>query len=96
MEIQTVDRLCEEIADMVGVYGCCKSEPENNIQCEFGDKNIFCCRTGFVMELREKMIKAVEFDESVNIEVHTMPITDWDTTEYREQYLKEIIDYKYE
>lgn len=91
MEIKSVDELCEEIADMVGVYGCCKADDKGCFET-----NPYCCRTGFVMLMREKIVKAVEFDHSVDVEIRTMSIADWETTDYREQYLKEIIEYKHE
>lgn len=67
MTIETVDDLCNQIADWIGVYGACKacndSEDEAN-GCE--NENPLCCRTGFMMMLSERMQEAVENDKRLN------------------------------
>ncbi len=59
MEIETIDDLCEQLADWIGVYGCCSA----------GDKadgcysnNPLCCRMGFTIQLKERIYNAIETD----------------------------------
>lgn len=61
MNIETTDDLCNQVADWIGVYGCCKSEDERG--CE--NENPLCCRTGFMMAFKERMIEAVENDKKL-------------------------------
>lgn len=60
MEIETVD----ELADWVGVYGTC-----DNPDC--GEKQMNCCRMGFVSNLECRIRDAVEnekkFEEMNNL-----------------------------
>lgn len=68
MEIETVTDLAEQIADWVGIYGCCKSTGEEG--CEWDEKKPFCCRQGFVMDMEERIRKSVENEtklESVDL-----------------------------
>lgn len=58
MEIETVDDLCEYLADLVGVYGGCKHAANGKDECN--EKLITCCRIGFVTEIKERIWKAVE------------------------------------
>ncbi len=60
--LETTDELCEQIADWIGVYGCCKSTQNMIInKCEF-DSNPLCCRLGFIMELKDRIKNAAEND----------------------------------
>jgi len=67
MVIETTEDLCNQLADWIGVYGACKAD-----ECDDGcyDENPCCCRVGFMLEIRQRMIDAVENDkklESVNL-----------------------------
>jgi len=53
MEIETVDDLANQIADWLGVYGCCK----NGDGCD--DPNPLCCRIGFMMVMPDRIRMAV-------------------------------------
>lgn len=63
MNIETTDELSEQLADWFGIYGGCKSDGESG--CKFDEKNPFCCRQGFVDEMKERMIKAVDNDKKI-------------------------------
>lgn len=67
MEIETTDDLCNQIADWIGVYGCCKAEEvQNGIDgAECTNENPLCCRVGFMGVLKERMINAVENDKKL-------------------------------
>lgn len=62
--IETPEELAEVIADWLGVYGCCKSDGDEG--CEFNRDRPFCCRTGFVGELQERIEKSVENQNLLN------------------------------
>lgn len=62
MVIETVDDLCESIADMIGVYGACKSEEQNG--CSNEDPK--CCRVGFCMVMKERIYNAVENTQKID------------------------------
>jgi hypothetical protein len=64
MTIETTDDLCNQIADWIGVYGCCKSAEIGDDECKH-DADSLCCRVGFMMMLRERMIQAVENDKKL-------------------------------
>lgn len=61
MNIETTEDLCNQIADWIGVYGSCKGA-EDNLEKENGctNQNPLCCRTGFMMEMKQRMIDAVD------------------------------------
>lgn len=64
MNIETTDDLCNHLADLLGIYGCCKSEVENDGKCKY-DAKLTCCRVGFMMEIKERMAAAVENDKKL-------------------------------
>ena len=67
MNIETTEDLCNQIANWIGVYGCCKAADDNSEHAKGCDnQNPLCCRTGFMMEMQERMIKAVENDKIVD------------------------------
>ena len=57
MNIETIDDILNELADKMGVYGCCKAASEGKDECE--DKNPCCCRIGFMIEYDTRIRKAV-------------------------------------
>ena len=68
MYIETIDDILNELADKMGVYGCCKDAEEGSVSCD--DKNPCCCRVGFMMEYNSRIRKAVINEselESLNI-----------------------------
>lgn len=67
MNIETVDDLCNDIADKLGVYGCCKAA-EIGEDCENPDP--CCCRIGFMLVFPDRIRAAVENEkklEQVNL-----------------------------
>ena len=64
MNIETVEDLAETLADWLGIYGGCKSDGDTG--CEFDKDKPFCCRQGFVSEMKERIVKAVENDNKLN------------------------------
>ena len=64
MNIETTEDLCNQIADWIGVYGCCKSAAEGHDECQH-EGNPLCCRVNFVMVLQERMVEAVENDKKL-------------------------------
>jgi len=67
MNIETTEDLCNQLADWVGVYGCCKASNDNSEHakgCE--NENPLCCRVGFMMVMKERMTKAVEMDQVID------------------------------
>jgi len=65
MTIETTEDLCNQIADWIGVYGCCKAASGHVMDnCE--NKNPLCCRVGFMIEMKERMINAVENDKKID------------------------------
>lgn len=62
MEIETVEDLCNWIADKMGVYGTCKAAAKCE-NCEA--KEITCCRVGFMMEMPDRIREAVKNDEII-------------------------------
>lgn len=69
MNIETVTDLAEKIADMLGIYGGCKSNGDDG--CEY-DCNMIdrlppkpCCRQGFVGLMEERIAAAVENDKKL-------------------------------
>lgn len=59
MEIETVDDLANQIADWLGVYGCCK----HGDGCD--DPNPLCCRIGFMMTFPDRIRAAVDNDNKL-------------------------------
>ncbi len=64
MQIETVEDLANQIADWLGVYGCCKSA-EKGVDCE--NENPLCCRMGFMMVMKERIYNAVENEKKLEI-----------------------------
>jgi len=67
MTIETTEDLLNHFADLIGVYGACKAD-EYSSECN--NESGTCCRVGFMIEYKERMIKAVENDkklESINL-----------------------------
>jgi hypothetical protein len=62
MNIETVEELCEHLADLLGVYGCCKAATDDQ-DCE--NENPCCCRTGFMMVMPDRIRQAVENDKKL-------------------------------
>jgi hypothetical protein len=67
MTIETVDELCEHLADLIGVYGCC-TKAETNKDCD--NENECCCRVGFMMTMPDRIREAVENDKKLEIFKH--------------------------
>ena len=77
MTIETVDELCEHLADLIGVYGACKHSDETKIVDgeevrinECNEECDTCCRVGFMMVMPDRIRQAVENDkrlEAVNL-----------------------------
>lgn len=71
MEIETVDDLAEKIADWLGIYGSCKSDGDTG--CDFDKHDFdksrpFCCRHGFVGEIKDRIYQAIENEKKLGIE----------------------------
>ena len=62
MEIETVDDLANQIADWLGVYGCCKRAETFEDCC---DPNPLCCRIGFMMVFPDRIRQAVANDQKL-------------------------------
>ena len=62
MIIETVDDLAEQVADWLGVFGCCKMKGRD---CE--DENDHCCRTGFMMVFPDRIRQAVENEKKLEL-----------------------------
>ncbi len=60
MNIETTEDLAEKLADWLGIYGGCKNETSDDDNCKFDKSKPFCCRQGFVMEMKERMVEAVD------------------------------------
>ncbi len=63
MVVETVEDLCEQLADWLGIYGCCKAA-EDNQDCHTVDPR--CCRTGFMIVMQERINEAVKNDRMMN------------------------------
>lgn len=59
--IETPDEIAEQVADWIGLYGGCKSDGDDG--CD--EKNPFCCRQGFVMDLTERIRTSVENEQKI-------------------------------
>lgn len=62
MKIETLDEIINELADKMGIYGCCKKAEENE-DCE--EKNSFCCRVAFTWVYEDRIRKAIENEEKL-------------------------------
>jgi len=65
MNIETIDDILNELADKLYVYGCCKAATKAVDVCE--EKDPCCCRVGFMIEYRERINKAIENEEKLNL-----------------------------
>ena len=65
MKIETPEDLAEQLADWMGVYGGCKNVNDNDDDCTYNKNNPFCCRTGFVGAISERMREAVENEKKL-------------------------------
>lgn len=65
MNIETVEDLSEQIADWIGIYGGCKNISNDDDFCTYDRNNPFCCRTGFINALSERMREAVDNDKKL-------------------------------
>ena len=63
MNIETLDEVINELADRLGIYGCCKKAEENE-DCE--EKNAFCCRIAFTQVYEERIREAIKNEEKIN------------------------------
>jgi len=75
MYIETTEDLCNQIADWIGVYGACKAD-ECSDGCE--NKNPLCCRVGFMIEMKERMARAVENDRMLELNLNSIKPSDSD------------------
>lgn len=69
MEIETVEDLCNQIADWLGVYGCCKAAQAGQ---DCYNKNPRCCRVGFMMEMPDRIRAAVENEKKIELSLFNM------------------------
>lgn len=53
MEIETIDDICNEVADKIGVYGACKAAEQGKDSCE--EECYTCCRVGFMLTMPERI-----------------------------------------
>lgn len=65
MNIETIDDILDELADKMGVYGCCKAASEGKDECE--DKNPCCCRVGFMMEYGNRISNAFVNEQKLEL-----------------------------
>lgn len=63
MNIETTEDLAVKIADWLGIYGGCKSDGDTG--CTYDKEKPFCCRSGFVTAMKERMTEAVENDKKL-------------------------------
>lgn len=61
MEIETIDDIVENLADLLGIYGCCKSDGNDDSVC----KPLTCCRVGFTMTIKERIYNAIENEKKL-------------------------------
>lgn len=71
MEIETLDDVLNELADKIGVYGCCKPASEGKEECN--ETNSCCCRVGFMMEYKERIHSAIENEKRLEIAFNLTP-----------------------
>lgn len=62
MTIETVDDLANQVADWLGIYGCCK-HAERGDDCHERDEH--CCRIGFMITFPDRIRKAVENEKKL-------------------------------
>lgn len=68
--IETLEDVLNQYADWMGVYGACKCETETEGNPCTHESNPHCCRGGFMIEQKERILKALEnesrFDSLIN------------------------------
>jgi len=62
MKIEVLEDVLEELANKLGVYGCC-NPAENEEDCN--SDNGFCCRTGFMMTYEDRIRQAIENEKKL-------------------------------
>ena len=61
MNIETIEDIIDELADKIGVYGCCKSTDADG--CDNSDP--LCCRVGFSMVYKDRIYQAIENEKKL-------------------------------
>ena len=61
MNIETIDDIVTNLADLLGVYGCCKSDGDDDTVCN----STTCCRIGFEMTIKERIYAAIQNEEKL-------------------------------
>lgn len=64
-KIETTEDLANQVADWLGVFGCCKHHPN-----DCSEESEFCCRVGFMLSFPERIRDAVRNEaelEKLNI-----------------------------
>lgn len=62
MELETPEDLSNQIADWLGIYGCCKQETEEGTKpelCTYTPEKPFCCRVAFCNDLTDRIRQSV-------------------------------------
>lgn len=69
MAIETLDDVLNELADKLGVYGCCKNylDGEGNETGECNEKDPCCCRIGFMIEYENRIKEAVRIEKQLGL-----------------------------
>lgn len=62
--IETLDDILHEFADMLDIYGACKHDCSGD-GCEY-DHDKKCCRVGFMLEYKERIATAIQNEEKLN------------------------------
>lgn len=63
MEIETVEDVCNELADKMGVYGACNATENGFEDCE---KTCYtCCRVGFMLVMPDRIRQAVHNEDKL-------------------------------
>lgn len=58
--IETLDDILNQYADWLGVYGACPVEREEGCDVCPKDANPHCCRVGFMIEQKDRILNAIE------------------------------------
>jgi len=67
MNIETTDDLLNHFADLIGCYGACKSCDDIGHEVDCTNESTTCCRVGFMIEYKDRMIQAVENDKIIGL-----------------------------
>ena len=65
MVVETVEDLAEAIADMAGVFGCCKNVGSDDDKCEYVENKPICCRVGLVESMKKRIVAAVDTENGL-------------------------------